>query len=86
MPRWTEEAFTVSGIRYTDPPTYKIKYKNGEEIQGTFYEPELKLTNQQVFRIEKVIQTRGSKAFVNRLGYPESFNSCIDTKELIRLQ
>ena len=31
-PRWTEEAFTVSKIQYTDPPTYKISDYHGEEI------------------------------------------------------
>jgi len=24
-PRWTEEVFTVSEVRYTDPITYKLK-------------------------------------------------------------
>ena len=86
MPRWTEEIFTISEVQYTDPPTYKIKDMNGDEIQGTFYEPELQLTNQQIFRIERVIQKRGNKAFVKWYGYPESFNSWIDNKELIRLQ
>jgi len=37
-PRWTEEVFTMSKIRYTDPPMYKIKDYNDEEIAGTFYE------------------------------------------------
>jgi len=52
-PRWTEEVFTVSKIQYTDPPTYKIKDYNNDEIQGTFYEQELQKTNQEVYRIEK---------------------------------
>ena len=85
MPRWTEEIFTISKVQYTDPPTYKITDMNKDEIQGTFYEPELQLTNQQVFRIERVIQKRGNKALVKWYGYPESFNSWIDNKELIRL-
>ncbi len=46
-PRWTEEVFTISKIQYTDPPTYKIKDSNGEEIQGSFYERELQKTSQQ---------------------------------------
>ena len=43
-PKWTEEVFTVSKIQYTDPPTYKIKDYNNEEIAGTFYEQELQKT------------------------------------------
>ena len=31
---------------------------NGEEIVGTFYEKEVQKTNQQEFRIEKVIKKR----------------------------
>ena len=34
---------------------------NGEEIIGTFYEKELQKTNQQEFRMEKVIKTKGTK-------------------------
>ena len=55
-PRWTEEVFTVSQIQYTDPPTYKISDHHGEEIQGTFYEQEMQKTNQDIFRIEKIIR------------------------------
>ena len=32
---------------------------NGEEIIGTFHEKELQQTNQQEFRIEKVIKKKG---------------------------
>ena len=40
-PNWTEEIFTVDKIQYTNPITYKQKDLNDEEIQGSFYEPEL---------------------------------------------
>ncbi|XP_065675829.1 uncharacterized protein LOC136092036 [Hydra vulgaris] len=74
-PRWTEEVFTISQIQYTDPPTYKITDNNGEkEIQGTFYEQELQKTNQEIFRIEKVIRKLKKKSLVKWYGYPESFN------------
>ena len=82
-PRWTEEVFTVSKIQYTDPVTYKISDYNGEEIQGTFYEQELQKTTQNIFRIEKIIRKRGCKSLVKWLGYPDSFNSWIDNKDLI---
>ena len=85
MPRWTEEVFTIASIQYTVPPTYKIKDDNGEEIQGTFYEQELQKTSQEVFRIEKVIKTCGNKSLVKWLGYPDSANSWVDNKELVRL-
>ena len=58
--RWTEEIFTIVEVKHTQPPTYKIADLNGEEIQGSFYEPELQKTSQELFRIEKVIK-RGKK-------------------------
>ena len=52
---------------------------NGEEIQGTFYEQELQKTEQEIFRIEKIIRSRkknGKKEiFVKWDGYDKSFNS-----------
>ena len=84
-PRWTEEIFTVSQVQYTDPPTYKITDNNGEEIQGTFYEQELQKTNQEVYRIEKIVRRKGNKSLVKWVGYPQSFNSWVDNAELVKL-
>ena len=38
------------------PWTYVISGHNGEEIVRTFYEKELQKTNQQEFRVKKVIK------------------------------
>ena len=54
-PNWTEEVFTVDKMQYTNPITYKLKDLRGEDIQGSFYEPELLKAKQDVFRIDKVI-------------------------------
>ena len=48
---------------------------SGEEIIGTFYEKELQKTNQQEFRIEKVIRRKGDKLYVKWKGNDNSFNS-----------
>ena len=60
-PRWTEEVFVISAVQNTIPTTYKITDYSGEEIQGTFYEPELQKTKQEVYRIEKVIKKEKTK-------------------------
>ena len=73
----------MSKIQYTDPPTYKIKDYSNDEIQGTFYE--LQKTNQQVYRIKKIIRKRGDKSLVKWFGYPTSFNSWVENKDLIKL-
>ena len=54
-PNWSEEAFVVNKVKNKGPWTYVINDLNGEEITETFYEKELQKTNQNVFRIEKVI-------------------------------
>ncbi|XP_065654583.1 uncharacterized protein LOC136081213 [Hydra vulgaris] len=74
-PRWTEEVFTVSQVQFTDPPTYKITDDNSKEIQGTFYEQEMKKTYQNIFRTEKVIRKLKNKSLVKWYGYPDSFDS-----------
>ena len=58
-PKWSEEVFVVSKIKNTVPWTYVINDLKGEKIIGTFYEKELQKTNQQEFRIEKVIKRKG---------------------------
>ena len=77
---WSEEAFVISKIENIVPWTYVINDLNGEEIIGTFYEKELQKTNQQTFRIEKVIKKKGDKLYVKWKDYDNSFNSWIDKK------
>ena len=73
----------IKRVKNTVPWTYVINYLNGEEIIETFYEKELqKKTNQQEFRIEKVIKKKGDKLYVKWKGY-NSFNSWIDKKDLV---
>ena len=56
---------------------------SGEEIIGTFYEKELKKTNQKEFRIEKLLKKKCDKLSVKWKGYDNSFNSWIDKKDLV---
>ena len=57
-PNWSEEVFVINKINNTVPWTYAISDLNGEEITGSFYEKELQSTNQQKFRIEKIIKRK----------------------------
>ena len=60
-PNWSEEVFIVSKINNTVPWTYAISDMNGEDITGSFYEGELQSTNQQIYRIEKIIKRKGDR-------------------------
>ena len=82
-PNWPKEVFVVSKIKNTVPWTYVINDLDGEEIIGTFYEKELQKTNQQEFRIQKVIKRKGDKFYVKWKGYDNSFNSWIDKRDLV---
>ena len=33
-PKWTEEVFTISIVKATNPPTYSIKDQLGEPVRG----------------------------------------------------
>ena len=83
-PSWSEEVFVIKKIKNTIPWTYVINDLNGEEIMGTLYEKELQKTNQEEFRIEKVIKRKGDKMYVKWKGYDNSFISWIDKKDLIK--
>ena len=83
--RWTEGIFTIIEVKHTSPVTYKIADLNREEIQGTFYEPELQKMSQQLFRIEKVIRRGKNKSLVKWKGYSDDFNSWVDNKDIVNL-
>ena len=65
------------------PSTYVFSDLNGEEITGTFFGKVLQKTNQNEFRVEKVIKRKGNKSFVKWKRYDNSFNSWIDRKDIV---
>ena len=83
MPNWSEEVFVIKKVKNTVPWTYVSNDLNGEEIIGAFYEKDLQRTNQQEFRIKKVINRKGDKLYVKWKGYDSSFNSSIDKTDSI---
>ena len=73
-PNWTEEVFTISSVKATNPPTYTIEDTLGEPVQGIFCEQELQLSAQEIFRIELVLKKKINQVFVKWKGYSETFN------------
>ena len=87
FPNWTEEVFTITKVKATKPVTYVIADTKGEEIQGTFYEPELQKTKQEIYRIEKVLKKRTKsngikEVYVKWKGYSNNFNSWIPITDI----
>ena len=61
LPNFSKEIFTISKQIPRHPPVYKLKDYDGEELQGTFYEPELQkiIKNDDVYEVEKFLKKRG---------------------------
>ena len=85
---WSEEIFTISKRLHRVPPVYRLTDYNGEEIRGTFYEPELLSVikpKHTKFLIEKVVTTRtrkGKKQYLIRWkGYGKEFDSWVNKLE-----
>ena len=86
-PSWTEELFTINKVKPTKPVTYNTEDTKGEEIPGTFYEPELQKTKQEIYRIEKVLKKRTKsngvkEVYVKWKGYNNDFNSWIPLTDI----
>ena len=81
-PNWTEEVFEIDQILPTNPITYKLRDLMEEEIQGSWYEEQLQLTDQNTFRVEKVLRKKKDQAFVKWSGYPTKVNSWIPLTDL----
>ena len=90
-PNWTREIFIIKKIITSNPTTYIIKDLDDEEIKGRFYEKELQKIYKydEVFKIDEILETRINKKtkkkeyFVSWLGYPEKFNSWVNSIEHI---
>ena len=88
LPNFTEEIFTVAERLARDPPVYRLKDWNQEDITGVFYEKELVkvIKANDFYKIEKVIRKRRknnqTEVLVKWLGYPDSFNQWIPQSEL----
>jgi hypothetical protein len=89
LPNWSEELYIVDTVQKTIPVTYKLKNSLGEEIEGSFYEKELQMSHQEVYRVEKVLRKKKingiEHALVKWSGYSEKHNQWIPIKDLEKL-
>ena len=83
-PNWSEEFFVISKIKNAVPWTYVINDLNSEEINGAFYEKELRKANEEKLRVDKVITKKGNEFYVKWKGYNNSFNSSINQKDIVK--
>ncbi|XP_024882385.1 uncharacterized protein LOC112461386 [Temnothorax curvispinosus] len=74
----------IAKVQRTNPVTYLLKDVREEAIAGGFYEHELlRVSNPDVYLVEKVLRKRGNRAFVKWLGMDSSHNSWIDKASVL---
>ena len=80
--KWTEEVFVVARRYKKDGiPQYQVKDWADDEVEGSFYERELQpvvKTDDDLWKIEKILRRRKGRALVKWKGWPEKFNSWVD--------
>ena len=72
----------------TRPVTYKLEDFNKKRIDDSFYEAELQKTEQEMFRIEKVLRRdkKNGMALVKWRAYSFKFNSWVPKSSLERIK
>ena len=91
LPNFSKEIFTISKQIPRDPPVYKIKDYDGEELKGTFYDKELQKVIKQddVYEVEKILKKRGRgknvQYLVKFLGYSNKFNLWLPASQIKKI-
>jgi hypothetical protein len=89
LPNWSEALYIIDKVQKTNPITYKIKDSMGRIIEGSFYNEELQKSDQEVYRVEKVIRKKKidgvEHAFVKWSGYGDEYNQWIPMKDTNKL-
>ena len=85
LPGWTEEVFIVSRVMPGAVTTYKIKEMDDTPLEGTFYMQDLQkvtVSDDDLYRVEKVLKRTGNKLLVHWKGWPDKYDSWIDKKDV----
>jgi len=70
-------------------PTYKIREWDETPVKGTFYEADLQkvhVSNEALFRIEKVLKRQKGQVLVKWKGWPDKYNSWISHRDVTTLK
>lgn len=83
-PNWTTEIFQINKIQSTNPVTYLLRDFEKNPIEGAFYELELaKVADSNLYLVENIVQSRGSKVLVKWLGFPAKHNSWVNKNDVL---
>lgn len=83
LPNWSTEIFEIIKINKTLPVTYQLQDYMSKPIAGCFYSSEISKTNfPHEYLIEKIIRKKGDQAYVKWLGFDNTHNSWINTRDV----
>lgn len=83
-PNWTTEIFKIRRVQQTNPITYLLIDLEGRNINGTVYAEELQIVaNPKFYLIEKIMRTKGNKAYVKWLGLDSNHNEWIHKSQIL---
>ena len=85
LPGWTEEVFILRRVVRGPAVTYKLDEWGGTALDGSFYEEDVQkvtVPDEALFRVEMIMQRRGSSVNVRWLGWPSKYDSWIPRSAL----
>ena len=89
---WSEEIFIISHKLSGNPVVFKVKDQADEQVEGIFYQQELrKVSEPDAYKIEKIIKRKRDKNgnwiyLFKWKGYPEKFNSFVSEEDISSLK
>ncbi|XP_071051479.1 uncharacterized protein [Onthophagus taurus] len=67
-PNWSNEAFKIVKIQYSNPVTYLLQDLKGDDIKGAFYTEELQRTHYpDIQLIEKILKRKGNRILTDKV-------------------
>jgi hypothetical protein len=88
-PNWSDHIYTVDKSIKEENPLYHLKDYSGKPVKQRFQREELQKVEENLHRIEKIIKSKVSKGkkqhFVKWLNYPDTFNSWVLDKDIVKL-
>ena len=79
--------FVVARVVRGMVPTYKIQEWDGTPLEGTFYAEDLqkvRVSNDDLFRVEKIVKRKGDKVLVRWKGWPQKYDTWVEKGALLK--
>ena len=80
--------FIVSRVVPESVVTYRIKEMDDTPLEGTFYSQDLQkgtVSDDDLYRVEKVLKRKGNKLLVRCKGWPDKYGSWVNKKDVKKL-